>query len=102
MTLGSKTETVVVTGAAPMLKRESSDTGTQVSEREVEMLPLTSTGDQRTPATFMQLAPGVTGEGSSEGGPGGGRTMTTSVSGGVVSSTTLSLDGADIPHRPRV
>ncbi len=97
MTLGSKTETFVVTARAPELERETSDTGTTITAREEEDLPLTSFGDQRTPATFMQLAPGVTGEGNSDGGPGGGRLYTTSVSGGAVSSTTMSRDGADIP-----
>ncbi len=97
MAIGSKTETLVVTGQAPELERESSDTGTTITSRDVEDLPLTSFGDQRTPATFMQLAPGVTGEGNSDGGPGAGRLYTTSVSGGAVSSTTMSLDGADIP-----
>ncbi len=100
LTVGAKTEAVVVSGQAPLLKTETSDTGTEITSREEEDLPLTSFGDQRTPATFMQLAPGVTGEGNSTGGPGGyngGRFYTTSVSGSAVSSTTMSLDGADIP-----
>lgn len=97
MTVGSATQTIQVTGHALELERESSDTGTTITSREEEDLPLTSFGDQRTPATFMQLAPGVTGEGNSDGGPGSGRLYTTSVAGGAVSSTTMSLDGADIP-----
>ncbi len=97
LAIGSRTETVEVTAQAALLERESSDTGTTITAREEEDLPLTSFGDQRTPATFMQLAPGVTGQGNSDGGPGGGRLYTTSVSGGAVSSTTMSLDGADIP-----
>jgi hypothetical protein len=97
LAVGSKTEVVEVTAKAPELERESSDTGTTITAREEEDLPLTSFGDQRTPATFMQLAPGVTGQGNSDGGPGGGRLYTTSVAGGAVSSTTMSLDGGDIP-----
>src|SRR5207245_6508539 len=50
----------------------------------------------RSPATFIQLAPGTTGHGNSDGGPGANRTMTTSVSGSMVSSTTMLLDGADV------
>lgn len=98
LTLGATTQSVQVTGQGPLLKRESSDTGTTVSSRLVEQLPLTSFGDQRTPATFMQLAPGVTGRGPSNNNSSGmSRTMSTSVSGSMVSSTTLMLDGADIP-----
>lgn len=96
LTIGSATETVQVTGQAPLLKRDTSDTGTAVTSQEVEELPLTSFGDQRTPATFIQLAPGTTGHGNSDGGPGANRTMTTSVSGSMVSSTTMLLDGADV------
>ncbi len=97
MTLGATTQTVQVT-AAPLLKRDSSDLGTTITSREVEELPLTSFGDQRTPATFMQLAPGVTGRGPSNSNFAGmSRTMSTSVSGSAVSSTTLMLDGSDIP-----
>ncbi len=100
LTIGSTTETVVVTAQALQIERDTSDTGTTITTREEEDLPLTSFGDQRTPATFMQLAPGVTGWGNSTGGPGGatgGRFYTTSVSGSEVSSTTMALDGADIP-----
>jgi hypothetical protein len=99
LSLGSKTETVMVTAEAPLLERESSDTGTTVTSREVEDLPLVAEGDQRSPAFFMQLAPGVTGRGSNDGGPGNNRTMDTQVSGSMVSSTTLMLDGADIPSQ---
>ena len=60
-------------------------------------MPLTSVGDQRTPASFMKLSPGVTGRGNSTGGPGTNQYMTTSVGGSIVSSTTLKLDGADFP-----
>ncbi|HEX5484080.1 MAG TPA: TonB-dependent receptor, partial [Terriglobia bacterium] len=97
MTLGTTTQTVQVT-AVPLLNRSTSDLGTTITSREVEQLPLTSFGDQRTPATFMQLAPGVTGRGPSNNNfAGQSRTMSTSVSGSAVSSTTLMLDGADIP-----
>ncbi|HLI33957.1 MAG TPA: TonB-dependent receptor [Terriglobia bacterium] len=97
MALGATTQAVQVT-SAPLLKRDSSDLGTTITSREVEELPLTSFGDQRTPATFMQLVPGVTGRGPSNNNFAGmSRTMSTMVSGSMVSSTTLTLDGADIP-----
>ena len=98
MVLGATTQSVQVTGQAPMLKRETADLGTTVNSREVEDLPLTSFGDQRTPAAFIELAPGVTGRGpSNDNSQGMSRTMSTSVSGGAVSSMTLMLDGSDIP-----
>src|SRR5439155_18134273 len=98
LSIGSPTQSVEVTGQAPLLKRDTSDLGTTVTRQDVEELPLTSFGDQRSPATFMQLAPGVTGHGPSQNNSAGmSRTMSTAVSGSMVSSTTLMLDGADIP-----
>ncbi len=99
LSVGAKTETVTVTAAAPLLDRDSSDSGASVTSREVEDLPLVAEGDQRSPAFFMQLAPGVTGRGNNDGGEGTGRVYTTQVSGSMVSSTTLTLDGADVPSQ---
>jgi hypothetical protein len=96
LSLGSKTETVEVVATALQVERETSDNGTTITAREEQDLPLTSFGDQRSPTNFMQLAPGVTGEGNNSGGMGGNRTYTTAVSGSMVSSTTLMLDGADV------
>ncbi len=96
LTVGSKTETVTVTAEAPLLERDTSDTGASVTTREVEDLPLVTIGDQRSPAFFMQLAPGVTGRGNNNGGMGGSRTWDTQTSGSMVGSTTFMLDGADI------
>ena len=45
----------------------------------------------------MQLAPGVTGRGNNTGVIGTGRVYNTQTSGAMVGSTTLMLDGADIP-----
>lgn len=106
--LGSKTESVQVTGMLLTLERETSDNQTTITGREMEDLPLTSFGDQRIPAAFIQLAPGVTGHGPANSvlaasvglgsnGAGMSRTMSTMVSGSMVSSTTMILDGADVP-----
>lgn len=97
MAIGVTTETVQVSGQAVQIQRDSAELGTVITGQEVEELPLTSVGDQRTPASFMKLSPGVTGRGNSDGGPGGNQYMTTSVGGSIVSSTTLKLDGADFP-----
>ncbi len=100
LSLGSKTDTVTVTASPLTVERESSDLGTTITNREVQELPLTSFGDQRSAMDFMQLAPGVTGEGSNSGGAFGGttsdRTFSTQVSGSMVSSTSLMVDGADV------
>ncbi len=98
LTVGAATEKVTVTAPAPLLKRDTSDLGTAINNQLVTQLPLTSFGDQRTPATFIQLMPGTTGRGPSQNNFAGmSRTMSTSVSGSIVSSTSLMLDGADIP-----
>ena len=100
LSIGQPTQSVLVTGTASLLERDTSDTQTIVTSREIEELPLTSYGEQRNPADFMQLAPGVTGRGTAA--PMNGdfanytRTMTTEVSGSMVGSTTLMLDGADV------
>ncbi|HXW16405.1 MAG TPA: carboxypeptidase regulatory-like domain-containing protein, partial [Terriglobia bacterium] len=96
LSLGEPTQSVLVTGEPSLLERETSDTQTTITSREIEGLPLTSFAEQRSPADFMQLAPGVTGRGASDAGPGNNRTMSTAVSGSMVSSTTLILDGADV------
>ncbi len=97
MAIGMTTQSVEVTGRAPTLQQDTAELGHVVTGPEVEELPLTSVGDQRTPASFMKLVPGVTGRGNSSGGPGANQYMTTSVGGSIVSSTTLKLDGGDYP-----
>ena len=70
MAIGTATQTVQVTGQAVQIQRDTAELGTVITGQEVEELPLTSVGDQRTPASFMKLSPGVTGRGNSTGGPG--------------------------------
>jgi hypothetical protein len=95
--VGQTTQTVQVTSQAASLERETSDTATTVSNQELEELPLISEGDQRSPADFLQLAPGVTGRGpSNNNSEGYSRTMSTQVSGSMVASTTMMIDGADL------
>jgi len=100
LSIGQPTQSVLVTGEPSLLERETSDTQTIVTSREIEELPLTSYGEQRNPADFMQLAPGVTGRGTatpiSVDFASYTRTMTTEVSGSMVGSTSFMLDGADV------
>ena len=80
----------------PLPESKTFDNETAVTSQQVEERPPTSFGGQRTPATFIQLAPGTTELGDSDGGPGANRTMTISVSGSMVSSTTMVLNGGDV------
>ncbi len=97
LSVGQETQVVQVTAQTNLLDRETSDTGTTVNAQQVEELPLIAEGDQRSPADFMQLAPGVTGRGpSNNNAEGYSRTMSTQVSGSMVASTTMMIDGADL------
>ena len=65
---GSVTETVTVDADAPTLQTESSDIGTVVGQKQVQLLPLSiaasGQGFIRAPEAFMFLTPGATGPGT--------------------------------------
>jgi len=98
MQLGLATQTVEVTAQAAPLQRDTSDRGTVISSRDVQELPIVSSGgEQRNPGFYMTLAPGVTGKGTALGtASGGGRQLTTTVNGSPSGSTEFHLDGAII------
>ncbi len=87
--IGGASETVQVTGAAPLLERETSSVGQVVDNRKIVDLPL----NQRNPFSLVLLAPGVTG---SAGATRGGQQF--SINGGRASSNEILLDG--IPSAP--
>ena len=66
MTVGSVTESVVVSAGSTGVQSESSDVGTVIESRQVVELPLAlgGVGAMRSPEAFMFLAPGVTGPGT--------------------------------------
>lgn len=90
--LGLTTEVVTVSGSAEQIQRDTTDRGTVVSNRDVLELPIVGQGEQRNPAYFMILAPGVTGRGTSAGGS--PRMLNTTVNGSQSASNEFQLDGA--------
>lgn len=58
--VGAVTETVTVTGGAtPLISTESMEAGMVVESKRFLDLPLTMSGQMRTPSRFMKLSPGV-------------------------------------------
>lgn len=60
--IGAVDQAVEVTGAAPLIESSTSDLGTVVTEKQVQDLPLSVSGNMRNPESFVFLAPGVTGD----------------------------------------
>ena len=99
--VGSISENVTVTAAAPILQSETSDVNTTVSPKAYSDLPLTSSGGGRQPQGFMFLAPGV-----SAGGNSASNTFDAHVNGSQTLSTELQIDGmtsqtAEVQGDPR-
>ncbi|MEO7652747.1 MAG: carboxypeptidase-like regulatory domain-containing protein, partial [Bryobacteraceae bacterium] len=59
--VGAPQETITVTAEAPLLQRETSSVGTQVSGAMVTNLPYQLTGSVRNPFAFIGLTPGAAG-----------------------------------------
>jgi hypothetical protein len=89
--LGELTQTVNVSAESPLIRPSTSDLGTVVSNQQILDLPLAMQGEQRSPLSFMQLIPGVTGRGNST-----ERNFSTSVNGGQSITNEIQLDGASI------
>ncbi|PYV37250.1 MAG: hypothetical protein DMG09_15220, partial [Acidobacteria bacterium] len=93
--VGEASETVEVVAEAPLLKPDTSELGTTISNQQLDDLPLSLTGEQRSPATFIRLVPGVVGRGSSSvSNP--EAIFATAVNGGQTLSLEIQLDGAAI------
>src|SRR5467141_1139209 len=97
---GEVKETLTVVADAPGLQTETSDIGTVVDKRQIQDLPLalSATGQShlRSPESFVFLAPGTTGPGTTSGGAAG--IFESKLSGGQAFSTEVLLDGASIVH----
>lgn len=59
--IGSVDQTVEVTAITPLIERNTSDLGTVVDAKQIQDLPLSVSGNMRSPETFILLAPGVSG-----------------------------------------
>jgi hypothetical protein len=94
--MGQAKETVTVVADAPTLQTESSDIGTVVSSRQIQDLPIAlfATGQSflRSPETFVFLAPGTTGPGTTSDSSSGG-IFESKLSGGQNFATEVILDG---------
>ncbi len=93
--VGEVSQSVEVQAEAPVLKPDTSELGTTISNQQILDLPLSLTGEMRSPATFMRLVPGVVGRGSSSmSNP--EAIFNTAVNGGQTLSMEIQLDGAAI------
>jgi len=87
--IGAASETVQITGATPLLERETSSVGQVVDNKKIVDLPL----NQRNPFSLVLLVPGVNGS--------VGNTFISqnfSINGGRASSNEILLDG--VPSAP--
>lgn len=92
--VGASTETITVESDAPAVQTETSDIGYVLSEKQQLDLPLPLGGAvqyMREPESFVFLAPGTVGPGTSSG---SGGTFESKISGGQGYSTEVLLDGA--------
>jgi outer membrane receptor protein involved in Fe transport len=93
--LGETSQSIEVQAEAPLLKQDTSELGTTISNQQILDLPLSLTGEQRSPATFIRLVPGVVGRGSSSvSNP--EAIFSTAVNGGQTLSLEIQLEGAAI------
>jgi len=86
--IGSSTESVTVTEAAPLLKTESGDVSHNVTSQRLNDLPLGNAGAVRNPLTVAQLIPGGYVVGAS----------TLRVSGTPANSQQVRIDGLDATY----
>lgn len=61
--VGEVSQSVEIQAEAPLLKPDTSELGTTIANQQIVDLPLSLTGEQRNPATFIRLVPGVVGVG---------------------------------------
>jgi hypothetical protein len=93
--VGEVAQTTEVRAEALLLRPDTSDLGTTISNRQMLDLPLSMQGEQRSPAAFLKLVPGVVGRGgSSSSNP--EANFSTAINGGQTLSMEIQLDGAAI------
>jgi hypothetical protein len=86
--IGSATESVTVTEAAPLLKTETGDVSHNVNSNQIDSLPTGSLGAIRNPLTASQLIPGTNVVGPN----------TLRISGTPVNSEQVRVDGLDATY----
>src|SRR5256885_1998120 len=94
---GAVNETLTVLADAPRIQTESSEVGTVVTSKQILELPfsLNSSGQSflRSPETFVFLAPGTQGPGTSQNGNASAGNFQSKLSGGQNFGTEVLLDG---------
>lgn len=92
--VGEVTQSIEVTAEAPLLKADTSELGTTITNQLVLDLPLAGNdGEQRSPTAFMVLAPGVTGRGALNDNT---RGFNTTINGGQSQSNEFAVEGVPI------
>jgi hypothetical protein len=91
LTAGSQSETVEVSGAAPLVQTESATLGTTVSGKTIQEVPLT----ERNFTQVLTMSPGVVGDVNNAASLGKG-TQDLYVNGSSDISNNFHMDGADI------
>lgn len=80
--VGALTETVTVSGEAPLLNPEASEEGTVVTRTMLDTLPIQVSGTLRDPISFIRLTPGAS-----------GGTFQQNISGGRAMANEVMVDG---------
>ncbi|GGG78679.1 carboxypeptidase regulatory-like domain-containing protein [Edaphobacter dinghuensis] len=96
---GAVNQVVTVDASGELLQTESSDISGNVSNKQIEDLPLSlaaGIGGLRSPETFVFLLPGTTGPGSGTSGNTGNGVFFSRLSGGQAYGAEVLLDGASI------
>ena len=92
MEIGTQSQTVTVSGAAPLLETVKSDRGMVISQRNLSELPITT----RNPIVLAEITPGVTNTGQSYNLTpfSNAGNSSWSINGSAANSTEFLLDGA--------
>ncbi len=93
LTIGSGSESVVVTADATQLQPTAPAMSTEITEKQYQDLPLVQNNRLRNPASFVYLAPGVQGSIRLDGAEYTGATNVISVNGGPIWNTELLIEG---------
>jgi hypothetical protein len=83
LTVGAASETVVVTGAPPLLSEEGSNLGKVMTNEQISELPLSLGGGPRSTYAFIPLLPGVTTANGDR------------IAGGLIQGSSILMDGAE-------
>jgi hypothetical protein len=90
--IGSTQESVTVTASAPLLSKETSDLGTEVTRDVITNLPFQMASGVRVAFSFVKITPGATGSGGAADG--------TQIAGSRMYANENYVDGAPADYNP--